>query len=80
MMNPCAVSKSAFEQRTQAYRLMVNQILAERPTVKVVDLAEPLCGEAWCYGSKDDVLFYIDDDHLSHRGAEYVVKQLWDRF
>lgn len=80
MMNPCAVSKSAFEQRTQAYRLMVNQILAERPTVKVVDLAEALCDETWCYGSKDGVLFYIDDDHLSHRGAEYVVKQLWDRF
>jgi hypothetical protein len=26
------------------------------------------------------MLFYIDDDHLSHRGAAYVVRHLWDRF
>jgi peptidoglycan/LPS O-acetylase OafA/YrhL len=80
LMDPCAVSKSAFEERTQAYRLMVNQILAERPAVKVIDAAEALCDETWCYGSKDGVLLYIDDDHLSHRGADYVVKQLWDKF
>jgi hypothetical protein len=25
-------------------------------------------------------LFYMDDDHLSLRGAEYVVRQLWEKF
>ena len=78
--HPCAVSKSAFEERTMAYRLMVNRILAQRPTVRVIDLAEALCDENHCLGAKEGVLFYMDDDHLSHRGADYVVKQLWNRF
>ena len=77
---PCAVSKSEFEARTKAHRLMIDQILAQRPAVKAIDLAEALCDENWCYGSKDGMLFYIDDDHLSHRGAAYVVRHLWDRF
>ena len=77
---PCAVSRKDFEVRTAAYRTMVNKILAQRPAIKVIDLAEGLCDEQWCFGSRDGVLFYIDDDHLSHRGAEYVVGKLWDKF
>ncbi|CAM8620468.1 COG1835 Predicted acyltransferases [Oxalobacteraceae bacterium] len=77
---PCAVSRKDFEARTAAYRTMVNKILAQRPAIKVIDLAEGLCDEQWCFGSKDGALFYIDDDHLSHRGADYVVRKLWDKF
>ncbi len=77
---PCAVSRKDFELRTESYREMVNRILAQRPHIKVIDLADALCDEAWCLGAKEGALFYIDDDHLSHRGAEYVVSRLWDRF
>ena len=77
---PCAVRKKDFEARTKAYRSMVNQILAQRSQIKVIDLAEALCGETWCFGAKNNTLFYMDDDHLSHRGADYVVKKLWDQF
>jgi hypothetical protein len=80
VMNPCAVSKSDFIKRTESYRAGVNQILAERPDIKVIDLAQALCEEEWCFGSKNGVLFYIDDDHLSIRGAEYVVRQLSEKF
>jgi hypothetical protein len=59
---------------------MVQTILSARPAVHVVDLATALCDEAWCYGARDGVLFYIDDDHLSHRGSAYVVRRLWDAF
>jgi hypothetical protein len=55
-------------------------VLAQRSAIKVIDLAEALCDQHWCYGAKDGTLFYIDDDHLSHRGASYVVKRLWDKF
>lgn len=77
---PCAVSRKDFEVRTEAYRTMVNKILSERPEVKVIDLAEALCDEQWCFAAKGDVLFYIDDDHLSHRGADYVVRRLRYKF
>ena len=80
VVSPCAVSRKEFEARAEAYRTMVNKILLERPEIKVIDLSDALCDEKWCWGARDDVLFYIDDDHLSHRGADYVVRKLWDKF
>ena len=80
VMNPCAVRKNDFVARTQIHRAGVDQILLQRPEIKVIDLAQALCDSEWCFGSKNDVLFYMDDDHLSLRGAEYVVRQLWDKF
>lgn len=79
VMKTCAVRKSDFLNRTHTHRAGVNRILSERPEVKVIDLAQALCDDEWCWGSKNDVLFYMDDDHLSHRGSAYVVKQLWDK-
>ena len=80
VVSPCAVSRKEFEARTEAYRAMVNKILLQRPEIKVIDLSAALCDEKWCWGARDDTLFYIDDDHLSHRGADYVVRKLWDKF
>jgi peptidoglycan/LPS O-acetylase OafA/YrhL len=79
-MDPCAVRKSDFLARTKMHRAGVDLILSERPDVKVIDLAQALCDGEWCFGSKNGILLYIDDDHLSLRGAEYVVKKLWDEF
>lgn len=76
----CSVSRAVFEERTLSFRIMVDNVLAQRPDVKVIDLAEALCDRDRCYGSKDGVLFYIDDDHLSHRGSAFVVRRLWDNF
>ena len=80
VMDPCAVKKSDFVARTQIHRAGVDQILSQRPEIKVIDLAQALCDDEWCFGSKNEVLFYMDDDHLSLRGADYVVRQLWDKF
>jgi peptidoglycan/LPS O-acetylase OafA/YrhL len=80
VVSPCAVSRKEFEARSEDYRTMVNKILLQRPEIKVIDLSEALCDEKWCWGARDDTLFYIDDDHLSHRGADYVVRKLWDKF
>ena len=80
VMDPCAVKKSDFMARTELHRAGVNQILSQRTEIKVIDLAQALCNDEWCFGSKNEVLFYMDDDHLSLRGADYVVRQLWDNF
>lgn len=76
----CSVSRTIVEERTRSFRVMVDKLLAQRHDVKVIDLAEALCDKDWCHGSKDGVLLYIDDDHLSHRGAAFVVGRLWDKF
>jgi hypothetical protein len=79
-MDPCAVRKIDFVARTKMHRAGVDQILSTRPAIKVIDLAKALCDEEWCFASKNNILFYMDDDHLSLRGAEHVVRQLWDEF
>jgi peptidoglycan/LPS O-acetylase OafA/YrhL len=76
----CGVSREVFEARTESFKRMVNNLFAQRPEIKVIDLSDALCDKDRCYGSKDGVLFYIDDDHLSLRGATYVVGKLWDKF
>jgi peptidoglycan/LPS O-acetylase OafA/YrhL len=78
--NPCAITRAQYEARTQEFKQQMNQLLATRPQVRVVDLSEALCDKQYCYGAKDGVLFYTDDDHLSHRGSSYVVRRLWNQF
>jgi peptidoglycan/LPS O-acetylase OafA/YrhL len=77
---PCAVSRKIFEERNKEFNAAVTKILASRPSIHVVDLADALCDDNFCYGGKDGVLFYTDDDHLSHRGSTYVVHRLWEKF
>ena len=76
----CAVSRKDFEARTKAFKHMIDKLLAQRPGIKVIDLSEALCDDDGCHGSKNGVLFYIDDDHLSQRGSAFVVDRLWDKF
>lgn len=77
---PCAILRSEFEARNREFKSGLDNILKSRPYVKVVDLSEALCDEKYCYGGRDGILFYIDDNHLSRRGSEYVVRRLWDKF
>jgi len=77
---PCAVTKRDFLARTDRHKSLVNQILSARPGIRVIDLAQALCDDQWCYGASDDILLYMDDDHLSPRGAKYVVERLWEKF
>ena len=76
----CAVARSQFEERNREFKLQVKKILDARPAIKVIDLSDALCDSQYCYGGKDGVLYYTDDDHLSHRGSALVVQRLRDRF
>jgi peptidoglycan/LPS O-acetylase OafA/YrhL len=78
--HPCAVPRAQFEERNREFKIQVKKILDARPAIKVVDLADALCDSEFCYGGKDGVLYYTDDDHLSHRGSALVIQRLWDNF
>lgn len=80
VMNPCILEKEKFVERNKEFRAMTTRVFKHYPNVQVIDLAKGLCDDQYCYGAKDGVLFYTDDDHLSQRGAEYVANKLKDQF
>lgn len=41
--------------------------------VTVIDPADFLCDQHWCYASRDGEFMYFDDDHLSVKGARYIL-------
>src|SRR5690606_81577 len=45
----------------------------EVDTVSVDDL---FCDQEFCYGGKDGIAFYFDDDHLSLEGARRVARHI----
>lgn len=76
---PCALDRALYDQRNRDFKAQIREILSTREQVRAVDLSEALCDERYCYGAKDGVLFYTDDNHLSHRGATYIVDQFWNK-
>lgn len=77
--NPCAVERPLYDARNQGFKALMRAIVSSREAVHALDLSEALCDEQYCYGAKDGVLFYTDDNHLSHRGAAYIVDRLGDK-
>lgn len=73
---PCTVSRSVFEQRNAGYRALVSRVLQDYPNVILSDSAAALCDEANCWGMRDRVVLYRDDDHLSLAGARLVAETL----
>lgn len=80
VMTPCAVEKEKFLERNREFKTMTERVFNRYKDVRVIDLAEALCDSKYCYGAKDGVLFYTDDDHLSYRGAKFVTEKLKDKF
>jgi hypothetical protein len=78
--NLCAVNREDYLARNHDFRILVDHVLDGFPDVARVDLAEVLCDNKYCYGGKNGVLYYTDDDHLSRRGAEFVAYKLLDKF
>jgi peptidoglycan/LPS O-acetylase OafA/YrhL len=77
--SPCSLKKEDFIERNKDFRLMTERVFKKYRDVRVIDLAEALCDENSCYGGKDGVLFYTDDDHLSHRGAKFVTEKIKEK-
>lgn len=54
------------------------QDLKDIPNLTVLDTKKVFCDEKSCRSRSDGVLLYIDDDHLSPRGAELVWPMIVD--
>jgi hypothetical protein len=78
--NTCAVEKSVFLSRNKAHRELVDSVLTQHPEVKIVDPADALCDQQYCYSMIDGQLLYTDGDHLSKKGSEFVAHKLKNQF
>lgn len=76
LRTPCAVKREDFVLRNSSFRTITQSVLRNFPSVRSVDLSEPLCDKLYCYGIIDGALMYTDDDHLSARGARYIAEKL----
>lgn len=76
---PCAINRELYDERNQAFKDQTRQIFSTRPSIKVVELSDALCDKRFCYGGKEGVLFYTDDNHLSQRGSFYIIESLHDK-
>ena len=76
---PCAILRKDYDARSIQYRQIIQRVTQKFPTVKVIDPIKALCDENYCYAKKGDLLLYVDDNHLSERGARYIFGNRMDR-
>lgn len=66
---PCALPRTAYDERSRLYRQRVARVLESFPQVIVVDGAQPFCDAQWCHAMRDGQPLYYDRDHVSLAGA-----------
>lgn len=69
----CRLAKSEFTAQSTDIHSYIAELLNKK-AIPYVELAKPLCDDQYCYGRDDSRLFYVDDNHLSIRGALYVIE------
>lgn len=73
---PCAVPRATVDDRNARYRSIVSKVALQFPKLIVVDTQRILCDDSYCWAMKDGDLLYMDGDHLSRAGAQYVARYL----
>ncbi|MBR9910202.1 MAG: hypothetical protein GYB33_07605 [Gammaproteobacteria bacterium] len=63
-----------------AFIWSVQDEIAARCGAKIVDPLPYLCDAERCYGSKNDIPLYFDDDHLSEYGNRLLVEMFREVF
>jgi peptidoglycan/LPS O-acetylase OafA/YrhL len=72
---PCGLPSVVVRDRQSLSRKLIVDTLAEFPEVKILDPLAVLCPESICLAGKDGVSFYMDRNHLSPQGADYLVER-----
>ena len=73
---PCAVPRSQYELRNKEYRDLIFSILKRYPKITPLDMQEKFCDSLWCYATKNDMVLYMDGNHLSNDGSNFLAKEL----
>ena len=76
LRTPCAVTRDGVMAQQAAYRAIVAGVQRHAPSLAVFDPLPLLCDQLLCYGLRDGVLLYVDDNHLSRAGSLRVAAAL----
>jgi len=74
--SPCAVSRTAVDQRNTGYRRLVATIAARNPALAVFDAQPLFCDGALCRATEGERLLYQDGNHLTIVGSRLVAQRL----
>lgn len=74
--NPCAISRVAYEKRSQEYISITRALLSAYPEILHLDTPKILCDDSWCWAKMGDELLYMDDNHLSIQGSDLLATEL----
>ncbi len=72
----CTADQRIMEQRAAEFRPVLARVLARYPHVAQFDPVPLLCDGTHCYGRKEGLLLYRDDDHLSLDGSLWIARQM----
>lgn len=72
----CRVSRAQSDARGEEFRPLLARILAKYPQVAVFDPVPLMCDAVACYGRRDGMLLYRDDDHLSLDGSYWLGRRM----
>lgn len=70
--DPCVVPRPMVETQQKEFRAVFDAASQRYPFVRVFDPLPALCDAEFCYGSKDGVMWYADDSHLTPPGVARV--------
>lgn len=72
----CILSKEVVLDRQKNYRRALDEVSVQlNNEVHFFDSLDYFCDKESCYGMKNNVMFYIDDDHLSKSGSKFIFEK-----
>lgn len=73
---PCEHDQDSFMKNHREERQRMANILDHFQNINVIDPVSVLCNGRVCQAAEDGTLLYTDGSHLSHKGAEFLVRNL----
>ena len=70
----CLLDKTIVDTRQKEYRELVTRIQEQVPSLIIYDALPAFCDKDICYGKKNNVIYYGDDDHLNIVGSDILIR------
>lgn len=78
-VSDCTQDKARVLKRQAQYRAIIERVRADHPQLKVYDPLDLFCDATRCFGLRDGVLLYRDDDHITTRASRMVLDDMRGR-
>ena len=72
----CGIDRKIVEERQQLYRQTAKAVLADFPSVIVIDPLDYFCDKSVCVGMRGGQLMYRDHHHLNAKGTEFLAEKI----